>query len=795
VPSLPTGVGYATVTWTAEAAVMDTIGDIDVIPDVVPVLGQVTFSPSVAVFRVPDAIPPVTLFASSVTATLYTDGTLRDAHGNVGVTLLATDSPGLDVEPDSWAWTASFNLQEGRTLAPFSFHLESGTTVDLTTVIPATVGVGGLPITQGRGIIHSSVDLDGNLVLFYTDGTSEIAGYVIGPPGDANAYGSAMINVKNVAYGAVGNGIADDTAAINAAMDAARFSNGKRGGTVYIPRGRYRITAPINLYTNVSIRGENWALDPTTYNASAIVADGSFVGSAMILQNADGRTVSDPTTRPDESWHQGKIQFLTIQGNGKTGPHGIDPGWTGETSSIESVQFVACKSAIYLNDIQISLTLSTVSMFDCDYGLNCDDITGGVRVFGISGRNNTSLVRVNGDAKTHVEIFGLQSESFTAGNGDPVIDIEDLDGGRFTLIGGWSETDSARTHVIRLSQSVAVNPANVVVMGFDANSLYTYLLDDTTWASQVAPVTDGDTSPSIFWNGPLITGGETVARLGGGTGTAAALGNAQAGFFGAALATQPTAIYPNTGQLHAALKSLGLIDDTTAVNPAAPNIQTAAYQFVLADRERPVVVNSATDVTLTIPASYVENFPVGSILRVSQTGAGIATVAAGTDVTLHVPDGYQARTAGVDTTIFAYQRILDEWVLYAGELRLLTTPTQTYHPIRKDYADTKIARIYTKNSVSANYTLVAADAIDVVLHTTAASGITITLPQDSAATIAQDISIPWRQFGAGQITFAAGTGATLISLGSVFKSAGQNARGRLVKVAANTWLLSGNITA
>lgn len=103
------------------------------------------------------------------------------------------------------------------------------------------------------------------------------------------------------------------------------------------------------------------------------------------------------------------------------------------------------------------------------------------------------------------------------------------------------------------------------------------------------------------------------------------------------------------------------------------------------------------------------------------------------------------------------------------------------------------ARALTKNNVTASYTLVAADAIDIVLHATAAAGITVTAPQDTAATIAQEISIPWRQYGTGQITFAAGTGATLISRGSVFKSAGQYAEGLLTKVAANTWLLSGDI--
>jgi hypothetical protein len=98
----------------------------------------------------------------------------------------------------------------------------------------------------------------------------------------------------------------------------------------------------------------------------------------------------------------------------------------------------------------------------------------------------------------------------------------------------------------------------------------------------------------------------------------------------------------------------------------------------------------------------------------------------------------------------------------------------------------------TQRVVTANYTLVTADASS-VLHVTASSGIVITLPQDSAASLDIETAIPWRQVGAGQIVFAAGAGAVLRSRGSAFKSAGQYAEGLITKIAANTWLLSGDV--
>lgn len=107
----------------------------------------------------------------------------------------------------------------------------------------------------------------------------------------------------------------------------------------------------------------------------------------------------------------------------------------------------------------------------------------------------------------------------------------------------------------------------------------------------------------------------------------------------------------------------------------------------------------------------------------------------------------------------------------------------------------KAALALTKRSFSTSYTLVLADATNSVLHATAATGITVTLPSDSAVAIPEEQAIPWRQYGAGQLTFAAGSGATLVSRGSAFKSAGQYAGGVVTKVAANTWLLEGDITA
>jgi hypothetical protein len=62
---------------------------------------------------------------------------------------------------------------------------------------------------------------------------------------------SAPINVLD--YGAVGDGVANDLTAIQAAIDAATAAN----KVVYFPAGTYRVTGPLVLTHNSSLTGEN----------------------------------------------------------------------------------------------------------------------------------------------------------------------------------------------------------------------------------------------------------------------------------------------------------------------------------------------------------------------------------------------------------------------------------------------------------------------------------------------------------------------------------------------------------
>ena len=67
---------------------------------------------------------------------------------------------------------------------------------------------------------------------------------------------SEYISVKD--FGAVGDGVADDTAAIQAALDYVESTFGGGGGMVFVPRGSYRCTAKITVKGFTRLVGENY---------------------------------------------------------------------------------------------------------------------------------------------------------------------------------------------------------------------------------------------------------------------------------------------------------------------------------------------------------------------------------------------------------------------------------------------------------------------------------------------------------------------------------------------------------
>lgn len=104
-----------------------------------------------------------------------------------------------------------------------------------------------------------------------------------------------------------------------------------------------------------------------------------------------------------------------------------------------------------------------------------------------------------------------------------------------------------------------------------------------------------------------------------------------------------------------------------------------------------------------------------------------------------------------------------------------------------------LVRLVVNAQTGTAYTIVLADEQKLVTLNNAAA-ITVTLPQDSDVAIPVGGQVHFAQLGAGQVTFVAGTGATVNGTPGL-KCRAQYSTVTAIKRAANTWLLVGDLAA
>jgi hypothetical protein len=170
---------------------------------------------------------------------------------------------------------------------------------------------------------------------------SALAGAAVGP-----AIGRAHVAPSGI----VGDGVADDAPAIQAAIDVAA----QRGGTVYLPAGRYRLAAGLLARSGITIAGDGAAtvLLPVG-RTSAIV--GTFSSAAPLTSFV--------------------CRDLAIDGSQQVGPY---------ASSIKGI-FITHLSACSFLDLLVTATAATGIGIDHLYD---GTVVRGCRVFGCGRLND-----------------------------------------------------------------------------------------------------------------------------------------------------------------------------------------------------------------------------------------------------------------------------------------------------------------------------------------------------------------------------------------------------------------------
>ena len=105
-----------------------------------------------------------------------------------------------------------------------------------------------------------------------------------------------------------------------------------------------------------------------------------------------------------------------------------------------------------------------------------------------------------------------------------------------------------------------------------------------------------------------------------------------------------------------------------------------------------------------------------------------------------------------------------------------------------------IAMIALNAQTGTSYTTVLGDDGKLVTMDNA-SAITFTIPPNSSVAFGIGTQINIMQLGAGQVTITAGAGVTLRSAGTKVKTSAQYAVATVVKIASDTWVAVGNLSA
>jgi hypothetical protein len=162
-------------------------------------------------------------------------------------------------QTETW-WLGPKNCPRGEAIAVYGRNLSHGNGTNSSWVYIKAAGAAGqwadiVSVNPYRVAFLVPVDLtNGNYEIWVHNGHGGEYGWsgpLVLTVGDSAAWSPFEFNVKN--YGAQGDGIADDEAAIQAALDAAGHSP---YSTLYFPAGTYMVSRGFYIYPNSRWRGD-----------------------------------------------------------------------------------------------------------------------------------------------------------------------------------------------------------------------------------------------------------------------------------------------------------------------------------------------------------------------------------------------------------------------------------------------------------------------------------------------------------------------------------------------------------
>ena len=453
------------------------------------------------------------------------------------------------------------------------------------------------------------------------------------------------LNVKD--YGAVGDGTADDTAAIQAALDAVPTG----GRAVYFPAGRYRITSTLLVKIDgTTLYGDGPANRngaTQTSNGTRIEASGGITGSMILVQRVandrplQGVNIRDLTldgflvgtgvkgiTYRVNQGHMDRVHIWNCSGDGLYIQGYASPAWDTYDTFITSCLIGRCVG----NGVVMANDTADLHFLHCIFLTNNDNmvITGG------ASSQVTSCHFYDPNAR-NIYFNGSGSRSKfvnckVEGSMEHQVLIDSTNG-------GYSDIQFTGCGFSSLAAESTTNTWDLInIQG---------------------PTANGISRTTIVGNSFNLKGGTTIkARYAINVSSTAAQGTMIIGnVFGPAShwGTAPLNNATNSSTL-TQVKGNGNLGDVKNWN-----VPTSSTTLVLSDAGGVVEMNSATAVSLTIPAMASVPWVRGQMVEVVQLGAGQVTFVPDTGVTLRTPRSLTTRAQY--STVRLRMRGSNEWVL------------------------------------------------------------------------------------------------------------------------------------
>lgn len=240
-----------------------------------PIVGKVSFSISPVLI---DASAKVVVIPRTVTVPL-------DNTGSFTVQLPATDDP--DISPTGYTIQVVEEFQGGGGRS-FSVSLPETITspVDISTFGTGTPPSGGGTTYATQAALNAEIA---------ARTAADVADRAYADSLMATAGSVDWVNAKNA--GAVGDGVADDTAALQAAITALGAAG---GGVLYFPRGVYKITSALTLEDHVALIGGGDFVSEIKQTSTTAHA---LVGDTLIYITIKGLRITGPGSGSGSGMH------------------------------------------------------------------------------------------------------------------------------------------------------------------------------------------------------------------------------------------------------------------------------------------------------------------------------------------------------------------------------------------------------------------------------------------------------------------------------------------------------------